>query len=477
MDKIYTKRVAFVARAMHLIVAGGVGSFLKSFSEMSEKMGWAVDCILDQPLTRNSKNLIPHLSNVNFILADEILSYKDHSAIFSFTDSINFESSINFRNALVKAYSKYNYDLIIANAPEAAMAAYTLDLQKFVPVVFYTHSENIVYPEFPKSTVQTESYREFSQLMYTLPGMYVGTQSEWNKEHLGDNWDGKGANINFLPMPISELNLLEPGPAWKDKHGVLFIGKWEPRKRPEIFIAAVVAAGLPAKILTSQTGAKKFQEAFDALGFSDYEIKFNIVGKEKTDFIQSARIGFHPSKLESYGFSAFETLHTGITYTLEKYKWWQSFRDFGIRTTTKDNAADDLVKAYNEEFDVNLVKDKLRKYHQSIPGIWQTFIESVELNGYTSDAPKSNALELVKAEPEQTISVEEYYTKKTKGYAICMDDIKLVIRGYNARIFNIFHTKTTSYLTLKDKEAFISILDKQPASENKSTNGLFKLED
>jgi hypothetical protein len=41
------------------------------------------------------------------------LSYGKHSNLFQFADSFNFEKSINFRTAIVKALSYNIYDLVI----------------------------------------------------------------------------------------------------------------------------------------------------------------------------------------------------------------------------------------------------------------------------------------------------------------------------------------------------------------------------
>ena len=47
----------------------------------------------------------------------------------------------------------------------------------------------------------------------------------------------------------------------KERSGVLWIGRWEPRKNPEEFIRVIKETKLPAKVITNTNGARKFEAA------------------------------------------------------------------------------------------------------------------------------------------------------------------------------------------------------------------------
>ena len=149
-----------------------------------------------------------------------------------------------------------------------------------------------------------------------------------------------------LPMPLPDLELLEPYEGKQE--GVLFIGRHEPRKNPKLFAKAVAEAGLPAKVLTNKRGMKKFEKTLAEAGVESFDIRYELTGSQKTDFIKSARIAFHPANLESYGFSAMETLAAGLpTVLIEEYRWWRAFEHAGVITAPKDGIVQTLADLHH----------------------------------------------------------------------------------------------------------------------------------
>ena len=113
--RLYKKRVAFCISDQHLVPHGGIGQFAKGFVEMANKIDWKVDIITDKPTTNEFAKLVESLG-ANLIAPKNALSYKNHTGTFAFTDSINFEKMINFRDAVMNAFHTNIYDMVVCNS-------------------------------------------------------------------------------------------------------------------------------------------------------------------------------------------------------------------------------------------------------------------------------------------------------------------------------------------------------------------------
>ena len=166
--KTYSKRIAFCISDQHLVPHGGIGQFAKGFTEMAKDLNWKVDLILDKASSNDFGALVESLG-ANIITSDAPMSYKNHTGTFAFTDSINFEKMLNFRNAIMKAFNTNLYDMIVCNSLEAMPAALSFDLNKYIPVVFYTHEESMVFRDTRKfKGVFSESCKEVFNNLMTL---------------------------------------------------------------------------------------------------------------------------------------------------------------------------------------------------------------------------------------------------------------------------------------------------------------------
>jgi glycosyltransferase involved in cell wall biosynthesis len=434
--KLYSKRVAFCISDQHLVPHGGIGQFAKSFTEMANRLRWKVDIIMDKPPTGGFSSII---EGFGALLTYPVTSnpYSEHTGIFAFSDSINFEKIINFRRALMYALSKNLYDMIICNSMESMPAALALDLGKNIPVVFYTHEESMVFRDTRKfKGVFTESCNEFFNKLMTIEYAFVGTQSQRNVDELKSNGCN---NATLLPMPISELDLLKPN--YKERSGVLYIGRWEERKNPEAFLEVIKKTGLPAKIITNGNGKKKFENRLAELGITDYEIRAGIIGKEKVDFIKSARVHFNPSLRENYPFTFFECMGHMPSIVIDKSEWITNFDKKFYGIVSMDKATDFVQKAYDnmnpkswyEEGALTYVK----KLHDSTEEKWVNF-----LNNYVSSSmSKSEAARI----NEYTTVKYLDFIKDLNRKCLAVEDIKSVLT--NKHKYNIIYTDENTYLS------------------------------
>jgi len=428
--KLYDKRIAFCISDQHLVAHGGIGQFAKGFTEMAKNLRWKVDIIMDKAPTGGFSSIVEGFG-ASLVYPSNSNSYSEHTGTFAFSDSINFEKIINFRRALMIAFSKNFYDMVICNSMESMPAAFALDLGRNIPVVFYTHEESMVFRDTRKfKGVFTESCNEFFIRLMTVDHAFVGTQSPRNVDELKSN----GCNhAILLPMPMSERELLEPYNG--EKSGVLYIGRWEERKNPEAFLKVIKETGLPAKIITNSNGKKKFEARLAELGITNFEMKAGIVGKEKVDFIRSSKVHFNPSLRENYPFTFFECLGHMPCVVLDKSEWVTNFSKELYTRVSIDKAGEAIKALYNsnaggaleyvKELDINTAEK------------WVDFLDNYKSSSISnSDAAKINEYTTVKYLD---------FIKDLNRKNLAIEDIKSVLT--NKHKYNIIYTDEHTYLS------------------------------
>ena len=432
--RLYKKRVAFCISDQHLVPHGGIGQFAKGFVEMANKIDWKVDIITDKPTTNEFAKLVESLG-ANLIAPKNALSYKNHTGTFAFTDSINFEKMINFRDAVMNAFHNNIYDMVVCNSLEAMPAVLSFDLNTYIPVVFYTHEESMVFRDTRKfKGVFLESCNEFFNNLMNLESCYIGTQSARNVTEIKNNG---GVDVEHLSMPMSERALLTSD--YAERKGVLYIGRWEDRKNPEAFLKVIKETGLPAKIMTNANGKKKFEARLAELGITDYEIKASIVGKEKVDFIKSAKVHFNPSLRENYPFTFFECLGHMPCIVIDKSEWVTNFDPaYYIRLPLNEVAAV-LKVEYNA--------DRKQRNHDALQYIkhldfqtsdrWKKFLSSYTQTSLSrSDSAKINDYTEIKYSD---------FIKILNRSQLAIDDVKSILT--NKSKYNIIYTDNDTYLS------------------------------
>jgi glycosyltransferase involved in cell wall biosynthesis len=442
--KIYNKRIMFMISSQHLIPHGGLGSFAKSFTEMANDLNWQVDLVLDKKPMHKFHEVVRELG-VNIIYPDEPLLYDQHQGTYAFADCINFEQIANFRRSMLVAFTQNIYDMVVCNTQESMSAAYSLDLGKYIPIVFYTHQPGMVTREQKNKDVFLEPYHEFYNKHLEFKGITVGTQSERNKTNL-HSYGAK--EVEVLPMPMSERGLLEfnTGP----REGVLYIGRYEPRKNPEAFIQVIKETGLSAKIMTNSNGAKKFKAQFEKYGITNYEIATEIVGEEKVNFIKGCKLHYNPSFSENYPFVFYECLTQLTCVVNDVQDWADNFDSQYYTVTTQKNAAKVIAELYEQ--DVNDAGSKyIASLHKRAENKWEDF-----LNNFVSKTSSTNA---AKINQEHTTKYRDFIEKLNRNF-VSQEDIVSVLS--NRHKFAVKYTKSDTWLS-KDPQ-FVPVADSNPIS-------------
>jgi len=429
--KTYDKKIAFMISDQHFIPHGGIGSFAKGFTEMCERLNWKVDILLDKmPNNETFKNIIESYGG-RVLYPRKSLRYTNHVSTFAFSDTVNFEKIINFRQVIVEAFEYNLYDMIVCNTQESMTAAYAMTLNRDIPVVFYTHLHSMIFRKAQNfSDVFLDSYHNFYNKHMEFEDIFIGTQTQKNINEL----QSYGAdNCVLLKMPMSERELLEPYTG-KQK-GVLFIGRWEEGKNPEAYIHVMKECNLPCKVMTNSTGAKKFEKAFKDAGITDYEIAADVTGKEKVDFIRSSSVFFMPSLRENYPFAFLECLGHMPCVVLDKQDWSDNFNSNYYHKVNVNDAAQTIKKLYGTKQSSSAL-DYIKSLDETVSQGWVHFLFDFK--------PRKAKGEKAAINTHETVKYSEYI-KSLKRDNLAREDFESVLT--NKHKFRIVYTDKDTWLT------------------------------
>jgi glycosyltransferase involved in cell wall biosynthesis len=415
----------------HFIPYGGIGSFCKSFTEMCDRINWKVDIMLDKSPTGTFDKVIEN-AGANLIWPLEPLKYNDHTATFAFSDTINFEKIINFRKALLEAFEENIYDMIVCNTQEAMTAAYAMTVNKYIPVVFYTHLHSMIFRESQGSDVFLDSYHNFYNKHMEFNDIIIGTQSQKNINELTKHG---ATNCALLRMPMSERGLLEPNTNINRK-GVLFIGRWEEGKNPEAYIKVMKECGLPCKVMTNSNGKKKFEKAFSDAGITDYEIRAGITGQEKVDFIKGCKVFFMPSLRENYPFAFLECLGHMPCVVLDKQDWSENFNEKYFHKVNIKDAVETIVEIYDTKQSIEAL-DYVCELDDIVTQDWIKLLDDFVGKRSNNNAAKVNTYE--------TVCYRDYIKDLDRKH-LAREDFESVLSN-RYKFCNIIYTDNDTYLS------------------------------
>jgi len=429
--KLYNKRIAFLISDQHFIPHGGIGSFAKGFTEMCGRIGWKVDIILDKAPNNNSfKELIESLG-ANTIWPLEPLRYNEHTATFAFSDTVNFEKIINFRTAIVESFEENVYDMIVCNTQEAMTAAYAMTINKYIPVVFYTHLHSMIFRDSQGSDVFLDSYHNFYNKHMEFTDIIIGTQSQKNIDELTKFG---ATNCQLLRMPMSERGLLEPYSG--TRKGVLFIGRWEEGKNPEAYIRVMKECKIHCKVMTNSNGAKKFEKAFAEAGITDYEIRVGITGQEKVDFIRSSGVFFMPSLRENYPFAFLECLGHMPCVVLDTQDWSDNFNEKYFHKVNIKDAGETITEIYCSIQSAEAL-DYVCELDDEVAEGWISFLDHFPGKRSNTNAAKINTYETVKYRD---------YIRELERKHLAREDFESVLSNKH-KFLTVCYTDNDTYLS------------------------------
>jgi hypothetical protein len=424
--RTYDKRIGFLVSYQTLIPHGGIGQFAKSFCELMDEHNIKVDIITDKEPQDNEfvKSL-----KANVIAPLEPLRYTEHSNIFMYGDTFCYERMANFRNAIVEALEHNLYDAFICNTYETVQVASTMGLEDVIQIIAYTHLESQIFKDTKNPFLFNTNVAMRQQL--SLSNIDVGTQSKFNQLHLDES-------SYHLPIPITERALLEEYTGTRE--GILFVGRWEEGKNPELFIDLIEQTGLPAKVMTSPNGVNKFEDRLKKIG-ATYDVRASIVGQEKVDFIKSSRIAFNPSIVESYGMAFYEQHIQLPTLVLENQRWTKNFNEDFFYKCTKKNMAQRAKELYDsfEKAETYYNLGTLKHFNIMEKQVFHKWNDC--FHQFNTKQSNTNTAKICN---ETTIKLQDYIRDLGRK-VICIDDIRSVLT--NKHKFRVIYTDEDTYLT------------------------------
>jgi glycosyltransferase involved in cell wall biosynthesis len=440
--KTYNKRIAFLVSYQTLVPYGGIGQFTKSFIDLMETNNIKVDIVTDKK--PQDSEFIKSL-NATIIYPEDSYAYTAHSGIFMYGDSFCYERMANFRNAVIKSLTTNLYDVIVCNTYETVQVASTMGLEDCIQIIAYTHLESQIFKDTKNPFLHNVNDMMRKQL--EVNNITIATQSQFNADSLS-------IGSYVCPIPLPEQSLLKKYD--KPREGVLFIGRWEEGKNPELFLELIEQTKLPARVMTNANGAKKFETKLKALGV-DYQIKVGIIGQEKVDFITGCRVAFNPSLVESYGIAFNEQLIQMPTFALEHQRWTKNFAGHFFFETNKKDMAKDVKGAYdmfptaNDWYGKGSLQHAI-KLEQMVFYKWKECFES-----FTPKQSNSNTAKIL---THDTVDYTAYIKDLQRGI-ICIDDVRSALNNKH-KYATVVYTAIGTYLS---KDAMFQPTEEQTAED------------
>lgn len=320
--------IAFLISDQHFIATGGIGQYAYAFYKMCLRKRIRVHFILDKQPTKQF--FVDLFDKAVFHYPDEPIAYTIHANTYFRDDTMNMYKQANFHSSIVKAH-KYlgdkQFAMYICNTSESIIPAYSANC---TPLVIYTHLYKHIHIDSDNGKF-IANFHNIVELLSKLPNVYVATQTIANKQILDNRYN----NVHVLPIPFTEEKFLEKYDR-TNVNGVLFVGRYEEGKRPDKFLKYCKQANLPVKILTSKKSSIKFKQKCIDLGL-EYDIRHNLVGQEKIDFILSSALLLNVSKNESFSMTTLECIGHMPVVTLDDQIWTENFNKKYLTVCTKEN--------------------------------------------------------------------------------------------------------------------------------------------
>jgi hypothetical protein len=297
-----------------------------------------------------------------------------------------------------------------------------MGLDDCIQIIAYTQLESQIFKD-TKHNPFLHSVNEMMRKQLEMSNITIGTQSYFNKLEFENAYE--------LPIPMTEPDLLRDYA--KKREGVLFIGRWEEGKNPELYLDLIEQTKLPARVMTNANGAKKFEDRLKKIGV-DYKIAVSVIGQEKVDFITSCKVAFNPSTVESYGMAFLEQITQMPTVALEGMRWLENFNKLWYHTCTKKTMAEIVTQLYNSAHYSNVDNIIIREH-----GIFKKWNDC--LKNFKPRESSSSTAAICK---ENTVKYSDFI-KGLGRKLICIDDARSVLT--NKHKFRVIYTDKETYLS------------------------------
>lgn len=435
-DRVANKRIALLT-PKNSYVNRGVATYINGWIEWGLRNGVQVDVISDDADLNN--NQFERYTRVSqWISPPQPVSIPsklhDDNYIAMRSPVVRLQDSVNIRTALLHAMTQYHYDAIICNTIETLFTVVSMGLHTEHPNIYYaTHSWVDV------NMGQSNYQYDLSRSIIANSNIKLLVQSEWMREHVLKGYGVTEDRVSVVVPMLGQPEFLDSLDAeFTDRKGILYIGPYEDRKNPAVYIQALKNSGLPALVITpSQTSADKFKREFLKHNI-EHEIHVALTGSAKVAAMQRAALAIIPSKDETFCYTAFEAAHICRTIVPGNRGWTTAHADWCIRVE-EDQIPYVVTDHYNKP-----LMDSARA------ALKQQFAES-DRTGLKLIAPQSvepkgnNAFTKWMEQKGQTTLREFFNSRPTK----VLDEVFYVVRAQHNTEYLFEHTQNDTIVTVE----------------------------
>lgn len=436
----FNKRIALVILSTGY-VNRGLATSVNGWIEWGMRYDVMVDIITDCAPKKNNQ-FIRYMDYANWIVPtnptdiETLTQYDRTDDITLGKQTIRLEECVRLRESIMTALSKHSYDMIILNNIDCLYTAVGMCLHVYCDnLYYYTHSENDFgwgkSDAITKLTVGLLKENRIKILCATERNRYEFLKIS--------NYD---ANlITIAPLHLGQPELLDFDDE-DEREGLLFVGPYEPRKQPELFVSVCKATKLPALLITpSQTSAEKFKKRFLEEGI-EHEIYIGLSGQNKVSIIKKAAAALITSKEETFCYTAFEAAHSCRTILPAEREWTRAHSNWCILAKESEMAAV-VLENYGKP-QTPQVQHTLRNH--------AALADKINLDLINKPKTKFKAHNaFVKAlDQHEQIKVEDFYANRP---SITIDELYYPVALQWHSDYEIVHTKTATYWRKLPKDA------------------------
>jgi ParB family chromosome partitioning protein len=383
-----------------------------------------------EALEAGDTNAFEHYEDTHSWIGPDSYANVDDTRITMRSPIIRLQDSVDLRSGLVEALTKHSYDALILNTVDTLFTVVSMGLHTIHDNIYYVTHSPVTDMGMGGNNYQTS----LTQSLLKETGIKIICQSDWIADvYKSLKLTPDDRVFPFIPM-LGQPELLN-FPSAEQRKGILFIGPYESRKAPEVFIDACKQSGKPALLITpSQKSADKFKKRFLQEGI-EHEIHVALSGNSKVEVMKRAALCIIPSEIETFCFTAFEAAHTCRTIIPAERDWTQAHKDWCIL-----EHSDSIASIVNQHYGQPITD-------QSKLALLKAFNHTDEAALKLLNQPKTNhkvndALSKWLDQRGST-SISEFFNSRPSKV---LDEMFYVIRLLNHCDYEFEHTMTTTLI-------------------------------
>lgn len=442
-DRVCNKRIALLT-PKNSYVNRGVATYINGWIEWGLRNGVQVDVISDDNELNN--NQFERYTRVSqWISPPQPVSIPsklhDDNYIAMRSPVVRLQDSVNLRTALLHAMTQYHYDAIICNTIETLFTVVSMGL--------HTEHTNIYYATHSWVDVnmgQSNYQYDLTRSIIANSNIKLLVQSEWMREHVLKGYGVSEDRVTVVVPMLGQPEFVDKIDAdFEDRRGILYIGPFEDRKNPQVYIQALKNSGLPALVITpSQTSADKFKREFLKHNI-EHEIHVALTGSAKVDVMSRAALAIIPSKDETFCYTAFEAAHICRTIVPSNRGWTTAHDAWCIRVE-EDQIPYAVADHYNKP-----------NTESARAALKQQFVDSdragIKLIEPHSVEPAGNNAFTKWMEQKGKTTLRDFFNSRPSKV---LDEIFYVVRAQHNTQYHFEHTQNDTVVT---QEGYVPTAD------------------